>query len=105
MWRAWEALRLDPATGMSVWWRDHADHHMTVLFSPEGPFAGAPDSPTSCVALGTHFPALNRRPRCSRTPERRVLDAQPYQGAARVLNSGYGSLIVGVSRMPLKGSL
>src|SRR5512141_2531287 len=25
LWRSWEHLRLDPATGMSVWWRDHAD--------------------------------------------------------------------------------
>lgn len=38
LWRAWEHLRLDPATGMSVWWRDHADHHMEKLFDPEGPF-------------------------------------------------------------------
>ena len=30
-WRAWEHLRLDPALGMSVWLRDHADHHMVVL--------------------------------------------------------------------------
>src|SRR5690606_35796777 len=41
LWRAWEHLRRDPATGMSVWWRDHADHHMAVLMSPEGPFAEA----------------------------------------------------------------
>lgn len=39
LWRSWEALRLDPATGMSVWWRDHADHHMNVLLSSDGPFA------------------------------------------------------------------
>ena len=38
LWRAWEHLRLDPATGMSVWFRDHADHHMPILFDPEGPF-------------------------------------------------------------------
>ncbi|WP_240644289.1 DUF4913 domain-containing protein [Antribacter gilvus] len=38
MWRAWEHLRLDPATGPSVWWRDHADPHMRVLLSPHGPF-------------------------------------------------------------------
>ncbi|MDN5797511.1 MAG: DUF4913 domain-containing protein [Intrasporangium sp.] len=41
LWRAWEALRLEPATGMSVWWRDHADHHMNVLFDSEGPFKDA----------------------------------------------------------------
>lgn len=27
-------------TGMSVWFRDHAEHHMAVLLSPSGPFAG-----------------------------------------------------------------
>lgn len=41
LWRSWEELRLDPATGMSVWWRDHADHHMNVLLSENGPFAAA----------------------------------------------------------------
>lgn len=40
LWRAWEFLRLDPHTGMSVWFRDHADHHMGVLLSSEGPFKG-----------------------------------------------------------------
>jgi hypothetical protein len=39
LWRAWEALRLDTTTGMSVWWRDHADHHLPILLSPDGPFA------------------------------------------------------------------
>ncbi len=41
MWRAWEALRLEGTFGMSAWWRDHADHHMRMLLSPEGPFASA----------------------------------------------------------------
>jgi hypothetical protein len=36
---AWEALRLEGATGMSVWWRDHADYHLAVLMGPTGPFA------------------------------------------------------------------
>jgi hypothetical protein len=40
MWRAWEALRLEPGTGMSVWWRDHADHHMPRLLDANGPFKG-----------------------------------------------------------------
>lgn len=40
LWRAWEFLRLEGATGMSVWWRDHADHHMNVLLSADGPFKG-----------------------------------------------------------------
>lgn len=41
LWRAWEHLRLDPGTGMSVWWRDHADYHMAVLMDERGPFADA----------------------------------------------------------------
>jgi len=40
LWRAWEFLRLDGTTGMSVWWRDHADHHMSILLSTDGPFKG-----------------------------------------------------------------
>jgi hypothetical protein len=40
LWRAWEQLRHDPATGVSVWFRDHADHHMTVLLDADGPFKG-----------------------------------------------------------------
>ncbi|MBF5083754.1 DUF4913 domain-containing protein [Quadrisphaera sp. INWT6] len=38
LWRAWEYLRREPALGMSTWWRDHADPHMAVLMSAEGPF-------------------------------------------------------------------
>lgn len=44
LWRSWELLRLEPATGISDWLRDHADHHMTILLSPDGPFRGC--SPT-----------------------------------------------------------
>lgn len=40
LWRAWEHLRLDPATGISVWLRDHLDHHMAILLSVDGPFKG-----------------------------------------------------------------
>lgn len=28
-------------TGMSVWWRDHAEHHMAILTDPDRPFAEA----------------------------------------------------------------
>ena len=40
LWRAWEHLRLDPATGLSVWFRDHADHHMSILLDADGPLKG-----------------------------------------------------------------
>lgn len=38
MWRSWESLRLDEQTGMSNWLRDHADHHVPLLMSQNGPF-------------------------------------------------------------------
>jgi hypothetical protein len=44
LWRAWEHLRLDGATGISRWWIEHADHHMPILMSGEGPFAKSEDS-------------------------------------------------------------
>jgi len=48
LWRAWEYLRLDPATGISVWLRDHCDFHMRVLLSADGPFKGCtPDAHAS----------------------------------------------------------
>lgn len=43
LWRSWEHLRLDGATGLSSWWRDHADYHMSVLFDPDGPFGASED--------------------------------------------------------------
>lgn len=48
LWRAWEHLRTDAALGMSVWWRDHADHHMPDLMDPDGPFAGAEGPANGC---------------------------------------------------------
>ena len=43
LWRAWEHLRLDAATGSSIWWIEHADHHMPILLDPEGPFTKSVD--------------------------------------------------------------
>ena len=43
LWRAWEHLRQDAATGMSTWWIEHADHHMPILLDPEGPFTKSTD--------------------------------------------------------------
>lgn len=52
LWRSWEHLRLDPATGMSVWLRDHLDHHLAVLMSSGGPFGNSETS----TRLGDHLP-------------------------------------------------
>jgi hypothetical protein len=37
-------LRLEQTFGMSVGWRDHADHHMRMLMSPKGPFSDSRDT-------------------------------------------------------------
>ena len=37
LWRAWEHLRLDGATGIRVWFKDHVGHHMSMLLDPRGP--------------------------------------------------------------------
>lgn len=44
LWEAFEHLHRQGGLGMSVWWRDHADHHMSVLLAPDGPFAEATDT-------------------------------------------------------------
>ncbi|WP_165975564.1 DUF4913 domain-containing protein [Actinomadura rubrisoli] len=38
LWYAWEAMRLQGATGMALWYRDHLDHQLPVLLGPRGPF-------------------------------------------------------------------
>ncbi|MEW5093704.1 DUF4913 domain-containing protein [Clavibacter michiganensis] len=43
LWRGWEASRQDPALGTSAWWTNHADPHMSVLLSLDGPYAGSED--------------------------------------------------------------
>jgi hypothetical protein len=56
LWRAWEYLRKDETTGVSVWLRDHCDPHMTQLLSADGPFKGCkpkqhsghPNEPLPC---------------------------------------------------------
>ena len=52
LWRSWEYLRHDGDTGMSSWWRDHADHHMTFLLDPDGPFG-------PCRREHTEYPIPN----------------------------------------------
>ena len=39
LWHTWEALRLQPGTGMATWLRDHLDHQIPVLLGRTGPFA------------------------------------------------------------------
>lgn len=69
LWRAWEHLRLDPATGMSVWWRDHADHHMPALLSPNGPFAASDDQNKRGESLPYEAPPAGLFPDMRETDE------------------------------------
>lgn len=43
-WKAWEVLRLDPGTGASLWFRDHAGPCLAALTDPDGPFKGCSDT-------------------------------------------------------------
>lgn len=61
MWRALEALRQHPATGISAWSRDHADVHMARLMQPHGPFRG-------CTATRGHSIGTPQTAPAGRTP-------------------------------------
>jgi hypothetical protein len=39
LWQSWEAMRLQPGTGIANWLRDHLDHQLPVLLGRGGPFA------------------------------------------------------------------
>jgi uncharacterized protein DUF4913 len=40
LWRAWENLRLDPATGLSTWFLNHCDPHMReIMDGSTGPLS------------------------------------------------------------------
>jgi hypothetical protein len=41
---AWNALAPQGGIALSVWWREHVDYHLTVLLSPDGPFASCSPS-------------------------------------------------------------
>jgi hypothetical protein len=39
LWQSWEAMRLQPGTGIANWLRDHLDHQLPILLGRVGPFA------------------------------------------------------------------
>jgi len=61
LWRSYEHLRQDPATGISVWFRDHFDVHMAVLTSQHGPFGKSRD-----VAERGDYPPYEQPPDAAR---------------------------------------
>lgn len=69
LWRSWEHLRLDPALGMSIWLRDHADYHLGVLFASDGPFAKSEDASNHGAPCRTQ----PRPPACLATRQSRTL--------------------------------
>jgi len=56
LWRAWEHLRQDGRTGVSLWLRDHADHHMPILMDPDGPFCVATEGADNTCRKGEPLP-------------------------------------------------
>ncbi|QHC65093.1 DUF4913 domain-containing protein (plasmid) [Rathayibacter festucae] len=76
LWRAWEAARADPKAGMSAWWINHCDPHMSVLLSADGPFADSTDEnrigeplPYTAPVEGT-FPSDLQPPLYTQRPSR-----------------------------------
>lgn len=55
--RAGEVLLSQGGAYPSLWWREHVDHHLLMLLSPDGPFAGcspakhAPASPLPAMRI------------------------------------------------------
>lgn len=39
LWESWEAMRLQPGTGIANWLRDHLDHQLPILLGRGGAFA------------------------------------------------------------------
>lgn len=61
LWQAWEELK-DVPGGASLWFRDHADYHLGVLFSPDGPFEASPDLRESISRRGDDLPCAQPPP-------------------------------------------
>lgn len=38
LWQSWEACRLQGATGIGLWYRDHLDAQLPILLGARGPF-------------------------------------------------------------------
>jgi hypothetical protein len=94
LWQSWEAMRLQPGTGIANWLRDHLDHQLSILLGRGGPFAqcspdehveprpaateppppdwwdpaGTPRGPGSAHPLLLPAPSLTGRPDSNNTP-------------------------------------
>lgn len=86
LWRSWEQLRREPGTGLSVWWRDHADHHMAVLMDPDGPFGAAEDTNSRV----TRCPTSSRQRACFPTSERSSNEGQRKHECRRSIGERRG---------------
>jgi hypothetical protein len=77
LWQSWEAMRLQPGTGIANWLRDHLDHQLPILLGRSGPFAQCSEEehidPRIAAAEPPPFGwwTLHRR----RRPQRPNLDA------------------------------
>lgn len=77
LWRAYEQLRNDAGTGMSTWWRDHADPCMAQLMSPSGPFERCIPASEGTPMQHEVLPDLRSRPLPKRLRYQNTIHAPP----------------------------
>ncbi|BEP13849.1 hypothetical protein acdb102_21600 [Acidothermaceae bacterium B102] len=66
LWRTWEQARLTEFIGTALWLRAELDHHLPILHSDDGPFAGCVDGehrlPTPALYPVADVPAADVSP-------------------------------------------
>ena len=77
LWHSWEALRLEPGTGMAIWLRDHLDHQLPFCSAGAAPSPRAAKTSTSSPAKRNRLaPPAGGTP-ATRCPVEPVLGAPP----------------------------
>ncbi len=95
MWRAWEALRLNPGTGMSVYLLHHLDPGLAALTATTGPFARC--TPDRHIPNGRDEP---RRTPPASEPEVRPRRRGPMRTRLAVPASDPHATVTGTARPP-----
>jgi len=101
LWRAWEILRLNGGTGMSTWWVDHADPHLSLLCNPDiGPFGhchtthGRDIAPLRATEPPDDWPHWLTEPDAINTPSRPLMSehdaGRAHEGNAYEIRTHHG---------------
>lgn len=83
VWRAWEHLRLDPATGQATWWRDFFMPMLRDLTDSKGPFGKSTDLSELGQPLPHTDPPSAVIARCRDLAGGRALPVLPSQVSVR----------------------